>query len=93
LLKDDGIQICAGISHDDVKDIPVPIPKNERVLADLHSKVREMTDLRERAARLDSETRDTLASLFGKLARNGGPSERVRRGRIELAGSEQTTID
>ncbi|MFI4934060.1 MAG: hypothetical protein ACHP7N_05545 [Caulobacterales bacterium] len=60
------------IEPDDVKNIPVPIPRNLNTLRELHARVREISQLRERAAALDLSARVTLESLFAEAIAETG---------------------
>ncbi|MBT2134184.1 N-6 DNA methylase [Croceibacterium sp. LX-88] len=56
------------IEPDDVKDIPIPLPRAEGSLERIQGQVSRISQLREEAARLDSEANDELDRLFGRLA-------------------------
>ena len=60
------------IEPDHVKDIPIPIPRDTERLAAIAQRVREVVELRERAAVLDKEATDQLETVLRTaLARSG----------------------
>ncbi|QBJ15521.1 hypothetical protein EYD00_18955 [Agrobacterium sp. 33MFTa1.1] len=52
------------IEPDDVKDIPIPIPRDNDRFSSINAKVKRITWMRERAASLDAQANDELASIF-----------------------------
>jgi type I restriction enzyme M protein len=55
------------IEPDDVKDIPIPFPRNEDALQRIHKQVREVIDMRERALMIDREATSSLRAVFQDL--------------------------
>lgn len=55
------------IEPDDVKDVPIPFPRDGSRLTGVHEQVRRVTDLRERAAILDGKARRELDAVFADV--------------------------
>lgn len=55
------------IEPDDVKDIPIPLPRDAARLANVQQRVGRVIELREEAARLDEEASAELDRIFGRL--------------------------
>ncbi len=52
------------IEPDDVKDMPIPIPRDESRLKAIHETVRKVIRMREEAAELDRQAATTLTEAF-----------------------------
>lgn len=55
------------IEPDDVKDIPIPLPRDIERLRQIHLQVRRVTRLREEAAALDARANHELGRIFGPV--------------------------
>ena len=60
------------IEPDDVKDIPIPLPRDAARLMRIHEKVQQVNELRERAAQLDAEANIELDTIFGRVMEEAG---------------------
>jgi type I restriction enzyme M protein len=60
------------IEPDDVKDIPIPLPRDETRLMQIHKKVQKVNKLREQAAQLDFEANIELDTIFGRVIEAAG---------------------
>jgi len=58
------------IEPDDVKDIPIPIPRDTERLTRIYDRVREVSSLRERANQLDQEATGEMVQLFQEIETN-----------------------
>jgi type I restriction enzyme M protein len=58
------------IEPEDAKDVPIPIPRDEARLALIHEQVRRLHQLREDAATLDADVRESLGGLFAAMKGN-----------------------
>lgn len=55
------------IEPEDVKDIPIPFPKDVQTLARIHEQVRRVSALREQALAIDAEATTSLSDLFSDV--------------------------
>lgn len=62
------------IEPDDVKNIPIPLPRDLGRLEAIHRQVRQVTELREQAAQIDKAANTELDHLFGSAMQATGLS-------------------
>jgi type I restriction enzyme M protein len=73
------------IEPDDVKDIPIPIPRDESEIEAIHARVRRLTELREETATLDTAIREQFTEIFDEAGLMLQRERKLRPDVIEIA--------